>query len=158
MNSRYTFIVLFFSILWSCGPEKTIDTRDASAQIAGDAKDLDFSSAMSEEQFNRNYLLNIQWSKPPQAGARKDNRFMLRVTDLEGNPIELKFLDFRLYMKIHGHGGLDKNRSIIREDLESFICSNFFFTMSGPWELKLLILIGKEKYAFDFPVDVDDES
>ena len=160
MKYQLTYFLLTFIFCYACGPEKTIDNREQSAassrkQEKDEGIDYgDFSDALSEEIFAKKFQVQLDWVREPKVGSKQKNQFKFAVNDLNGNPVKLEFFDFRLYMKIHGHGGLDKNRNVEMEEDEQFICSNFFFTMPGPWELKLRIVIAGEKYAFDFPIEV----
>ncbi|MFK7826200.1 MAG: hypothetical protein AB8G05_18755 [Oligoflexales bacterium] len=163
MKNKRIIFFLIISLFSACGPEKTIDNRESSTGANSpsqeEGKDLDFadfSDAHSEEFFNKKFQIILDWDNQPKAGSTENNRFQLSLKDIHGNPIKISYFDFRLYMKIHGHGGLDKNRLVEMESDNQFICSNFFFTMPGPWELKLRIAIGNEKFAFDFPINVTD--
>lgn len=155
-----SFLIFFYL---ACGPEKTIDNRGASADSLqnSEGQDIgvdtsDFSDAQDQSYFYQKYQIQIDWEKPPIAGAREENQFSLQIKSLKGEAIKMVFFDFRIYMKIHGHGGLDKSRVIEDREGYKFTCSNFFFTMPGPWELKLRFVIGKEKYTVELPIEVVD--
>ncbi|NRA44485.1 MAG: hypothetical protein HRU09_05965 [Oligoflexales bacterium] len=152
MKAKLTCFILLICSLFACGPEKTIDNRRASS----DSMQVDFSDANSLEQFQKKFQIHVEWDTPPKAGTKHENRFKVYFTDLNNELVKASFLDFSLYMKMHGHGGLDKDRIVELVDDEYFICSNFYFTMSDAWELQFRFVIGNEKYAFDHPVYVED--
>ena len=57
-------------------------------------------------------------------------------------------------MKIHGHGTRRKVPLIKRLDSDSFEVTNIFFTMGGPWELKITANVDGQEDTLEFEVEV----
>ena len=149
-------------LLHCCGIEHTIDNRRYSVEPqdqdinAGKKRRDDFKNALGYEAFIKDYSVNVIWSfgEPCIGECEGNNKVVFSFQRLDGRNFDVESFDFHLFMKSHGHGGVDRNRRIVRMDPrgERFEAENFSFTMPGPWELKLEIIIDGQAYAFDYPV------
>ena len=149
--------MIFISLLGfqGCGPEKTLKAKSKEGLPA-----YNWSLAGSYGEFEQKYSLEYDWISGPESGFSVKNKILLKIASREEKPVNIEYLDFFVFMKIHDHGGVDKNREIAfyqQNDVLVYAVelSEFFFNMPGPWELNLKMIIDQKTYVFELPINVE---
>ena len=152
MTSQILACFLLISTFLSCGPEKLI-VREHSD---GNLQEQKVDEVYDDEEFGRHYQYQLDWKKAPKAGSKASPKFVLTFSSLHDHKVDVQSFDIRIYMKVHQHGGIDKKRKIQRLDASrpSFEVSNFYFTMSGPWEILVQVHLDKKLYHLEIPISV----
>ena len=124
-------------IVCSCGPEKSVNSGPSSGTYEPD-------------------LPMVEWIKGPETGEPGSNVVRLDFSTFLMQGQELTEPRAGIYMKIHGHGGLDEGIRMVPEEGKpgSWIISNFGFTMTGPWELNIEAQIDGMGKFWEIPVEV----
>lgn len=155
-------LIMVYLFFMSCGPEKTIGSRGARNQKSYEFQSAPFDAAKARgfKEFREKYNYDLEWLLGPNVGADQSNSLRLNFVPRNQNEqknknqdLMVQFFDLSIFMKIHGHGGLDRHQYIENEE-NSFLVGGFHFTMNGPWELNIKTVIDGVSYFFEIPVSV----
>ena len=119
---------------------------------------LDFTQIYDREKL-------VEWKTGPSVGKNASNELLLTFIKKDGTaPTSVGRLQFKLWMSIHGHGS-PKNGKVdpLLHDIDDahpnphiYSVSEFVFTMGGPWELEVSVVLEGKTYALSIPVHVPE--
>lgn len=97
-----------------------------------------YETNLTKEGAMGRYQIVLVESDPAPPAKGDDNRFILRVEDLEGNPVEAT-LSVRPFMPAHNHGSPTAPRVAAGDEAGTFEASSIDFIMGGLWRVGIEI-------------------
>lgn len=101
------------------------------------------------------YFLKIEWLAGPTAEAESRIRFIFNGADGK-IAASVANTTFKPWMTIHGHGAPERSIRINAESgfANQYIISGVYFSMSGPWDLKISSKVNGVEDSITLPVSV----